>query len=111
MDKTEQPMINPDAAIFPISVIADILEVHQRTLRIYDDENILVPSRSSKNRRLYSFNDLEKGKFIKHLTRNLGVNLAGVKIALVLLKEAGLSPESYTEKVSSIVAQYGAENL
>jgi len=72
--------LDPEKPMFPISVVADILQVHQRTLRIYDDENILVPSRSPKNRRLYSFNDIERGKFVQYLTRELGINLAGIKI-------------------------------
>lgn len=71
--------------IFPISVIAEELQVHQRTLRIYDDEGILKPSRSLKNRRLYSIEDIEKGKFIQYMTRELGINLAGIKIIFGLL--------------------------
>ena len=61
--------LNPDKPMFPISVVAEILKVHQRTLRIYDDETLLVPNRSPKNRRLYSFNDIERGKFIQYLTK------------------------------------------
>jgi MerR family transcriptional regulator/heat shock protein HspR len=71
--------LDPEKPMFPISVVADILKVHQRTLRIYDDEQLLVPSRSAKNRRLYSLNDIERGKFIQYLTRELGINLAGIK--------------------------------
>ncbi len=103
MDKTS---FETDKPMFPISVVADILKVHQRTLRIYDDEKILVPGRSPKNRRLYSYNDIEKGKLIQHLTRELGLNLAGVKIALVLLEEADIFPDNYAEKVNGIIAQY-----
>lgn len=100
-------LIDLGTPVLPISVVAEHLKVHQRTLRIYDDEKILCPGRSPKNRRLYSFNDIEKGKFIQHLTRNLGLNLAGVKIALALLEEADISPDSYTEKVNGVFAQYG----
>ena len=76
-----------DKPMFPISVVADVLKVHQRTLRIYDDENLLVPGRSDKNRRLYSINDIERGKFIQYLTRELGINLAGVHIIFAFLVE------------------------
>ncbi len=89
---SEKPM-------FPISVVADILKVHQRTLRIYDDENILVPSRSPKNRRLYSFNDIERGKFVQYLTRELGINLAGIKIIIHLLKQQKIAPNNYMEHI------------
>ena len=73
-------LIDKDAPIFSISIISEILHVHQRTLRIYDEEGLLVPKRTEKNRRLYSMEDVERGKFIQYLTRELGMNLTGVKI-------------------------------
>lgn len=93
---------DPDKPMFPISVVADILKVHQRTLRIYDDETILVPSRSPKNRRLYSFNDIERGKFIQYLTRELGINLAGIKIIIHLLKQQKIDPNKYMAHISDV---------
>lgn len=94
--------LDPDKPMFPISVVADILKVHQRTLRIYDDESILVPSRSPKNRRLYSFNDIERGKFIQYLTRELGINLAGIKIIFHLLEQQKISPEKYMDHIGKV---------
>lgn len=94
--------LDPEKPMFPISVVADILKVHQRTLRIYDDENILIPSRSPKNRRLYSFNDIERGKFVQYLTRELGINLAGIKIIVHLLKQQNISPSKYLEHLSKV---------
>ena len=80
-------MINKKTPIFSIGIISEMLEVHQRTLRIYDDANLLVPQRTSKNRRLYSMEDVERGKFIQYLTRELGINLAGVRIIFNLLDQ------------------------
>ena len=97
--------LDPEKPMFPISVVADILKVHQRTLRIYDDENILIPSRSPKNRRLYSFNDIERGKFIQYLTRELGINLAGIKIIVHLLKQQNISPGRYMEHISKVAQE------
>ena len=94
--------LDPEKPMFPISVVADILKVHQRTLRIYDDESILVPSRSPKNRRLYSFNDIERGKFVQYLTRELGINLAGIKIIVHLLKQQNISPAKYMDHISKV---------
>jgi MerR family transcriptional regulator/heat shock protein HspR len=94
--------LDPEKPMFPISVVADILKVHQRTLRIYDDENILIPSRSPKNRRLYSFSDIERGKFIQYLTRELGINLAGIKIIVHLLKQQNVSPSKYMNHISRV---------
>ena len=94
--------LDPEKPMFPISVVADILKVHQRTLRIYDDENLLVPSRSPKNRRLYSFNDIERGKFIQYLTRELGINLAGIKIIFHLLAQQKIEPDKHLDHISEI---------
>lgn len=96
--ETEKPM-------FPISVIADILKVHQRTLRIYNEEGILVPERSPKNRRLYSFNDIEKGKFIQYLSRELGINIIGIKIIFELLKQQKIKPENYKAYINEIAQE------
>ncbi len=96
---------DPEKPMFPISVVADILKVHQRTLRIYDDENILVPSRSPKNRRLYSFNDIERGKFIQYLTRELGINLAGIKIIIHLLKQQKINPNNYMSHINEVAKE------
>lgn len=91
-----------DKPMFPISVIADLIQVHQRTLRIYNEENLLVPERSPKNRRLYSFNDIEKGKFIQYLSRELGINLVGIKIIFELLKQQKIKPEDYRAYLDEI---------
>ncbi|MFA6989100.1 MAG: MerR family transcriptional regulator [Candidatus Gastranaerophilaceae bacterium] len=98
----QQTGLNPEKPMFPISVVADILKIHQRTLRIYDDENILIPARSPKNRRLYSFNDIERGKFIQYLTRELGINLAGIKIIFNLLEQLKVSPSDYIKHIQKV---------
>lgn len=94
--------LTPDKALFPISTVASILQVHQRTLRIYDDEKILVPGRSPKNRRLYSMNDIERGKFVQYLTRELGINLAGIKIIFHLLSQLNIKPDRYLSHVEKV---------
>jgi len=66
-----------------ISIAADIACVHPRTLRIYEDEGLLRPHRRNRLR-LYSDIDLEKVRLIRFLTRQHGVNLAGVRIILQL---------------------------
>lgn len=101
----ENAALDADKPMFPISVIANILHVHQRTLRIYDDENILVPQRSPKNRRLYSFNDIEKGKFIQYLSRELGINLAGMKIIFHLLAQLNVDPSKYQDYLGDVAEE------
>jgi MerR family transcriptional regulator/heat shock protein HspR len=67
---------------YTISAIADLYEVHPQTLRLYEREGLLKPSRSQGNTRLYTDADLERLEVILSLTRDLGVNLAGVEIIL-----------------------------
>ena len=71
-----------DKASFMISVVADRYGIHPQTLRLYEREGLLKPSRTEGNTRLYSQQDLERLETILSLTRDLGVNLAGVEIIL-----------------------------
>ncbi len=72
------------AAYYMISVVARRFEVHPQTLRLYEREGLVKPSRTEGNTRLYSEGDLERLSFILNLTRDLGVNLAGVEIIMNL---------------------------
>ena len=67
---------------YTISAVAELYEVHPQTLRLYEREGLLKPSRSEGNTRLYTDPDLERLEVILSLTRDLGVNLAGVEIIL-----------------------------
>ena len=72
--------------LFPIRTIQKEIGVHQRTLRIYDEEKLLIPLRSPKGRRLYSFEDIEKAKLIQYMTKEMGMNLDGIKTAFALIE-------------------------
>ncbi|QQS42750.1 MAG: helix-turn-helix transcriptional regulator [Acidobacteriota bacterium] len=67
---------------YTISVVAKLYEVHPQTLRMYEREGLIKPSRSEGNTRLFTDEDLERLEVILSLTRDLGVNLAGVEIIL-----------------------------
>jgi MerR family transcriptional regulator, heat shock protein HspR len=67
---------------YTISAVAEMYDIHPQTLRLYEREGLLKPSRSDGNTRLYSDSDLERLELILSLTRDLGVNLAGVEIIL-----------------------------
>ena len=69
-------------AAFMISAVAEQYQIHPQTLRLYEREGLLKPSRSDGNTRLYTEEDLERLEVILKLTRDLGVNLAGVEIIL-----------------------------
>jgi MerR family transcriptional regulator/heat shock protein HspR len=67
---------------YTISVVAEQFGVHQQTLRLYEREGLIKPSRSAKGTRYYTEEDIERLDLILNLTRDLGVNLAGVEIIL-----------------------------
>jgi MerR family transcriptional regulator/heat shock protein HspR len=67
---------------YTISAVAELYDIHPQTLRLYEREGLLKPSRSIGNTRLFEDSDLERLEVILSLTRDLGVNLAGVEIIL-----------------------------
>ncbi|MBC7928497.1 MAG: helix-turn-helix transcriptional regulator [Bryobacteraceae bacterium] len=69
-------------AAYMISAVSERYDIHPQTLRLYEREGLLRPSRSDGNTRLYTDEDLERLEVILKLTRELGVNLAGVEIIL-----------------------------
>ncbi|MGL2871948.1 heat shock protein transcriptional repressor HspR [Helicobacter pylori] len=77
-------MCDYDEPLYLISVVAKILCVHPQTLRQYEKEGLIEPSRTDGKMRLYSQRDMDKIKTILRLTRDMGVNLAGVDIILRL---------------------------
>ena len=73
-----------DEPVYLISVVATMLDIHPQTLRQYEREGLVEPSRTQGRMRLYSQRDIERMKLILRLTRQMGVNLAGVDIVLQL---------------------------
>ena len=73
-----------DEPVYLISVVATMLDIHPQTLRQYEREGLVEPSRTQGRMRLYSQRDIDRMKLILRLTRQMGVNLAGVDIVLQL---------------------------
>ncbi|PLY11228.1 MAG: MerR family transcriptional regulator [Arcobacter sp.] len=73
--------------VYLISVVAQILEIHPQTLRQYEREGLITPSRTNGKIRLYSQKDIDHIKYVLRLTRELGINLAGVDLILQLNKK------------------------
>ncbi|MGH7883897.1 MAG: MerR family transcriptional regulator, partial [Candidatus Dormibacteraceae bacterium] len=78
--------IGLDKPIYTLSVASEILETHPRTLMMYEHLDLIQPKRTVTNRRRYSQRDLMKLQAIQTLTRKHGVNLAGVRYILAMLK-------------------------
>jgi len=74
---------------YTISAVAELYDIHPQTLRLYEREGLLKPSRSDGNTRLYEDSDLERLEVILSLTRDLGVKLAGVEIILNMREKMG----------------------
>ncbi|MCD8213871.1 MAG: helix-turn-helix transcriptional regulator [Campylobacter sp.] len=77
-------MQNYDEPVYLISIVAKVLSIHPQTLRQYEREGLIEPSRTDGRMRLYSQKDVDRVKMILRLTRDLGVNLAGVDVILQL---------------------------
>jgi MerR family transcriptional regulator/heat shock protein HspR len=85
-----------DEPVFIISVAARLVEMHPQTLRKYEREGLIAPSRTHGNLRLYSDQDIERLRQVKYLVETRGLNLAGVQLALEL-----------TEQLRSLKSQVG----
>jgi len=95
---------------YTISAVADYYGVHQQTLRLYEREGLLKPSRSDGNVRLYTDEDIERLEVILKLTRDLGVNLAGVEIILNMREKMDQMQQEFNRFFESL-RDYAAESL
>ena len=87
---------------YMISAVAEMYEIHPQTLRLYEREGLLQPSRTVGNTRLYTDEDLERLEFILNLARELGVNIAGIAIILQMrerMEEMNRQMQSFVDYV------------
>src|SRR5206468_8108240 len=89
-------------AAYMISAVAEQYQIHPQTLRLYEREGLLKPSRSEGNTRLYTDEDLERLEVILKLTRDLGVNLAGVEIILNMREKMAAMQAQIEEFVATL---------
>ena len=102
-------MAKRSKASYMISAVAQQYELHPQTLRLYEREGLLKPSRSDGNTRLYTDEDLERLEMILKLTRELGVNLAGVEIILNMrekMEEMQRQIEQFVESLNEELSQH-----
>ena len=96
-------MYTYDEPVYLISVVSKILNIHPQTLRQYEREGLIKPSRTEGKMRLYSQRDIDRLKLILSLVRDLGVNLAGVEIILQLKEEI----EKLQHEIETLKKQQG----
>jgi MerR family transcriptional regulator/heat shock protein HspR len=96
---------------YMISSVAEMYEIHPQTLRMYEREGLLKPSRSDGNTRMYTDEDLERLEFILNLARDLGVNISGIAIILQMrerMEEMNRQMQGFVEYVrTEMLARVG----
>lgn len=93
---------------YTISAVAEMFDIHPQTLRMYEREGLLMPSRSDGNTRVYSDEDLERLEIVLSLTRDLGVNLAGVEI-IINMREKMDSMQREFERFFDYLREHAGE--
>ncbi len=89
---------------YMISSVAEMYEIHPQTLRLYEREGLLKPSRTEGNTRMYTDDDLERLEFILNLARDLGVNISGIAIILQMrerMEEMNRQMQGFVDYVRS----------
>ena len=101
---------DPRMGAYMIGVVSMRYSVHPQTLRLYEREGLLAPSRTEGKTRLYSDEDLERLEFILNLTRDLGVNLAGVEVVLGLRDRLNRMQEDL-ERLGQVLEAAGLKDV
>ena len=101
---------DPHQGAYMIGVVSMRYSVHPQTLRLYEREGLLAPSRTEGKTRLYSDEDLERLEFILNLTRDLGVNLAGVEVVLGLRERLNHLQEDL-DRLQGVMASAGLQDV
>jgi len=95
-----------------ISAVASKYDIHPQTLRLYEREGLLIPSRSAGNTRIYTEKDLEKLEFILNLSRDMGVNLAGIEIIFNMKEKMKIMQEEFSKFIEELKKEFsGKEGL
>jgi MerR family transcriptional regulator/heat shock protein HspR len=99
---------DPGRPLYRISVVAEMLAIHPQTLRLYERKGLIRPSRTVGRTRMYSAEDVDDIRRIIRLSRDLGVNLAGVEIILKMRRQMMAMQEELEEVASYVRQQPGA---
>ena len=95
-------MVARENRLFMISVVSEMLGIHPQTLRMYEREGFIKPKRSGGNTRLYSEEDVERLEMILRLTRELGINLAGVEVILSMREKMDQMQREMEETIRQV---------
>ncbi len=106
-------MVKEKEKVYMIAYVSSKYDIHPQTLRLYEKEGLLVPSRSKGNTRLYSEKDLKKLEFILNLSRDMGVNLAGIDIIYNMKIKMEKMEEEFSKFLEELKKEFfsGKENI
>lgn len=96
-------------AVYMISVVAEMVSVHPQTLRMYEREGFVHPQRTEGGVRLYSEDDVDRVRMVLNLTRELGVNLAGVEVILSMREKLEQMQDEMEEMAGRMRHEFMAE--
>ncbi len=102
-------MVTRGHKLYMISVVSEMLGIHPQTLRLYEREGFIKPKRSGGNTRLFSEEDVEKLEMVLRLTRELGVNLAGVDVILSMREKMEQMQRDREETILSLREELARE--
>lgn len=108
MPARREPMNDRGRPLYMIGVVAEMLKVHPQTLRFYEKKGLLRPSRTVGRTRMYSAEDVEELARLLRLTRDLGVNLAGVEI-IIKMRRRMIDMQKQIEDLLAYVREAGGE--
>ncbi len=96
---------------FLISAVASKYDIHPQTLRLYEREGLLIPTRSSGNTRIYTEKDLEKLEFILNLSRDMGVNLAGIEIIFNMKEKMKIMQVEFSKFIEELKKEFSDKDV
>jgi len=91
---------------YMISAVAQRFDIHPQTLRLYEREGLLIPTRTKGNTRVYTDRDLERLEFILVLSREMGVNLAGIEIILNMRNKMEIMQEQFSRFIDELKKEF-----
>jgi len=102
-------MVRQPRRRYSISVVAEMFSIHPQTLRTYEREGLLRPARTGGNTRVYSHEDVERIELILRLSKELGVNLAGVEVILNMRDRMDVMQRQVNSLLQAMVDRFDAE--
>ncbi|MGB9638671.1 MAG: MerR family transcriptional regulator [bacterium] len=100
-----------DGSYFTIKVVSNMLNINEQTIRYYEKMGLIKPSRTSTGRRMYSLKDIAKLRIISNLSKDMGINTAGIEVIIKLLEQIEQMKQKYEEEINSLKAKLEYYNL